>query len=71
MYTHMLGKTEFKDYAQYIPMFTDHFRQLPGDKDFILSQYDIISDKSTSKFAEEEDEIMLVVSDKYSLKTNF
>ena len=67
MYTHMLGKTEFKDYAQYIPMFTDHFRQLPGDKDFILSQYDIISDKSTSKFAEEEDEIMLVVSDKYSL----
>ena len=67
IYSDMLTHTEFADYADYIPMFTDHFRQLPGDETFIMSQYDIISDKSTSKFATEADEIMLVVSDDYAL----
>ncbi len=62
-YLSMLKKTEKADFASYISMVSSSFKQAPGNSDFILSQYDIISDKATSKIATEADEIMIVVSD--------
>lgn len=67
VYTDVLGMTEFKSYASYIPMFTSSFKQAPSDVDFISSQYDIISDPAKSKIATEKDEIMIVVSDDSAL----
>ncbi len=67
MYTDLLGQTEFKSYASYIPMFTERFDQMPDDKDFILSQYDIVSDPQKSKFPTEANEIMIVVNSDYAL----
>lgn len=67
LYTSMLGHTDFADYAPYVPMFTEHFEQVPDDPDFILSQYDIISDAQTSKIATQADELMIVVSRDSSL----
>lgn len=67
MYTDLLGQTDFKQYSSYIPMFTERFRQLPGNKDFVLSQYDIVSDPKKSKFPTEANEIMIVVNSDYSL----
>lgn len=67
MYTELLKKTEFSEYTSYIPMVTEKFKQAPDNADFILSQYDIVSDRATSKIASAADEIMIVVSDEYSL----
>ncbi|MBD5132626.1 MAG: ABC transporter ATP-binding protein/permease [Clostridiales bacterium] len=67
MYTDLLGQTEFKSYSSYIPMFTEKFSQLPGDEEFVLSQYDIVSDPSKSKFPTEANEIMIVVNSDYAL----
>ena len=67
MYTDLLGQTEFKSYASYIPIFTEHFSQMPDSSDFILSQYDIVSDPNKSKLPTEADEIMIVVNSDYSL----
>ena len=67
MYTDLLGQTDFKQYSSYIPMFTDRFSQLPDSTDFVLSQYDIVSDVKTSKFPTEANEILLVVNSDYSL----
>ena len=67
MYTDLLGQTEFKSYASYIPMFTEQFRQMPDDTDFILSQYDIVSDPQKSKLPTEANEIMIVVNSDYAL----
>lgn len=67
VYTDLLKQTDFKDYATYIPMFTETFRQAPDDTNFILSQYDIISDAATSHIPTEADEIMVVVNQDYAL----
>ena len=67
IYGDLLGLTDFKDYANYIPMFTESFAQAPNNDDFILSQYDIISDPETSKIAKDANEIMIVVSNDYAL----
>ena len=48
----------FGQYASYVDLFTDFMRLLPGEKDYILSQYDLLGD---SHFPENENEIMLVV----------
>lgn len=61
VYTAMLEKTEFKEYSSYISSLTDNFMQAPDNEQFILSQYDIISDGATSHIASKEDEIMIVV----------
>lgn len=63
IYSAMLAKTEFSNYAQYISYFTESFMQAPDSEEFILSQYDIVSDASTSKIATEAGEIMIVLSD--------
>lgn len=54
---------QFKNFSDYFSLVTESFKQAPNDKDFILSQYDIISDASSSKIAQEADEIMIVVND--------
>lgn len=59
-YLSMLEKTEYSDMSAYIGLVSEHFRQAPDSPDFILSQYDIISDSATSKIATEPNEIMIV-----------
>ena len=48
----------FSQYASYVDLFTDFMKLLPGDKDYILDQYDLLGN---SHFPENENEIMLVV----------
>lgn len=67
MYTSLLKQTEFKDYASYIPMVTDSFGLAPDNADFILSQYEYLSDPEKSKIPSQADEIMIVVSDKAAI----
>ena len=49
----------FERYAQYVDLFTGFMRLLPGEKDYILSQYDLLGENA--HFPENENEIMLVV----------
>ncbi|MDE7405850.1 MAG: ABC transporter ATP-binding protein/permease [Clostridiales bacterium] len=67
MYTELLGKTDFAQYTSYISVVKDSFKQAPGNVDFIMSQYEFVSDPETSKVATEADEIMIVVDDEVSL----
>ncbi|MDE6293050.1 MAG: ABC transporter ATP-binding protein/permease [Clostridiales bacterium] len=67
MYTELLGKTKFSQYTSYISMVTESFKQAPSNTDFILSQYEYVSDPATSKVATAADEIMIVVDDDVSL----
>ena len=63
MYSDMLQQMEeYKQYSSYIAMFTESFRQAPNNKDFILSQYDILSNPATSHVATQANEIMIVVN---------
>ncbi len=48
----------FSAYASYVDLFTDFMKLMPGDQDYILSQYDLLGD---SHFPQNENEIMLVV----------
>lgn len=65
-YLAMLQKTEQAGFASYINYVSNSFKQSPGDVDFILSQYDIISGEG-SKVATAADELMIVVSDDTAL----
>ncbi|MCH5155722.1 MAG: ABC transporter ATP-binding protein/permease [Clostridiales bacterium] len=67
MYTELLGKTQFAQYTSMISMVTENFKLTPNNIDFIMSQYEFVSDKATSKVATEADEIMIVVDDEVSL----
>lgn len=62
IYTSLLEKTEFAAYSSMIGSVTTSFKQAPDSQDYILSQYDIISDESTSRYASNSDEVMLVVN---------
>lgn len=65
IYTAMLNNTEgYESFAQYIPMFSESFMQLVNDKDFILSQYDILAG---NKIASAQNEVMIVLSDDNAL----
>lgn len=64
MYTAILEKTAYKDYSQYVSMFSDTFMQAPNNADFILSQYDIIAGNGIPT---KSDEIMIVVNSDYEL----
>lgn len=66
-YLSMLAKTEYADFAKYIGLVSSSFKQAPDNPDFILSQYDIISDPATSKVATAADEIMIVVNEDTAL----
>ncbi|MCH5154034.1 MAG: ABC transporter ATP-binding protein/permease [Clostridiales bacterium] len=67
MYSALLSKTEFAEYSGYISMVTESFKQAPSNVDYILSQYEFVSDKKTSKVATKADEVMIVVDDEVSL----
>ncbi len=67
IYTEMLKQTKFKEYSGVITTLTNTFAQAPNNEQFILSQYDIISNPSTSKVATEADEIMIVLNQNNAL----
>ncbi len=67
IYTEMLKQTQFKEYSGVITTLTNTFAQAPNNEQFILSQYDIISNPSTSKIATEADEIMIVLNQNNAL----
>lgn len=61
MYTDMLQHTEYKKYSSFISMFTDTFRRILDNEDFVMSQYEFVSDKEKSHFPKDKDEIVLVL----------
>ncbi len=61
IYTSLLKQTSFAEYSALIPMLKNEFKQAPLNEDFILSQYEFLSDKDKSKIPTEANEIMLVV----------
>ena len=66
MYIDELRTVEgFGMYAMYVDLFTDFMKQIPGEKDYILSQYDLVG--TNSRFPEKENEILLVVDENQTL----
>ncbi|MBR2988944.1 MAG: ABC transporter ATP-binding protein/permease [Clostridia bacterium] len=57
LYTEILSKSSFADYAQYVSMFIPEMTQAPDDAEYISSQYTVYG-----KIATEKDEIMLVIN---------
>ncbi len=58
-YISTLGTVEgFEDYASYVDFFTNFMKQVPGDKDYLLTQYDLLGN---SRFPEAANELLLVV----------
>ena len=63
IYSSVLKETDFGGYASLVSSFSQSaVQQAPDNSEYILSQYDIISDPKTSHVAEKENEIMLVVN---------
>ena len=60
-YYTMLQMTQYKDLSQYLSILGDTFRQAPDSEEFILSQYDIMSNPETSRVAKNKNEIMIVI----------
>ena len=54
----------FEAYAPYVDLFTNFMKEMPGDEEYILSQYDLLGN---STFAKNENEIMLVVNNETTL----
>ena len=67
IFTSMLEKTEFAEYASYVTTLAQTFNQAPDNADFILSQYEFLTPVADSKIATEEDEIMIVVNSEREL----
>ena len=57
-YTSMIKKTDFGNYASYATTLGQLLAEAPDNRDYVLSQYDVLS----GKLAEGRDEVMLVVS---------
>ena len=57
IYTGILSKTDYKQYASYIGLLVNTFEQAPNNPDYILSQYNVLE----GKIATEKNEIMLVI----------
>ncbi len=65
MYISELSTVEnFGQYAQFVNLFTNFMRPLPGDEKFILSQYDLIGN---SQFASKATDLMVVVDENQTL----
>ena len=58
LYTSVLEHTDYKDFVEYISMFTDIFAQAPDSEEYILSQYDLLG----GKVATAANEIMIVLN---------
>ncbi len=67
MFTAMLERTKFAEYASFVTTLADTFNQAPDNEDFILSQYEFVTSPKNSKIATEEDEIMIVVNERQEL----
>lgn len=67
VFSSLVSETEAENFSSYLSALGNSFSQAPDNGDFILSQYDIISDAASSKIATEADEIMIVVSDDATL----
>ena len=66
MYISELRTVEgFAEYAMFVDLFTDFMVQIPGEKDYVLSQYDLIGENS--RYPENENEIVLVVDENQTL----
>lgn len=63
LYVSILDKTDYASYSSMITTMLETFSQAPNDEEYILSQYDIISNIETSHIAKDANEIMIVVSD--------
>ena len=61
-YTSMLQKTDFGSYAPFVTSIAKPFDQSLNNVDYILEQYDIVSDPSISHIPTKENEIMIVLS---------
>ncbi len=57
LYTEILKKTSFEDYAQYVSMFVPSIKQAPSSEDYIKQQYNV-----HGKVATKKNEIMLVIN---------
>jgi len=63
LYTSILNDAGYSQYSTQITSLVTPLAQSFDNTDFILSQYDIISDAKTSKMATEANEIMIVVGE--------
>ncbi len=61
-YTSMLQKTDFGSYAPFVTSIAKPFDQSLNNVDYILEQYDIVSDPTISHIPTKENEIMIVLS---------
>ncbi len=59
IYTSVLKETEYSKYASYVTGLTNVFQQAPNDKNYILSQYDLLYGDD---LATKDNEIMIVVN---------
>ena len=57
LYTEILKKSSFEEYAKYVSMFIPNMEQAPDSVDYIASQYTVYGD-----IAKEKDEVMLVIN---------
>ncbi|MDE6584412.1 MAG: ABC transporter ATP-binding protein, partial [Anaeroplasmataceae bacterium] len=57
-YTSVLSETEYGEYASYVTGLTNVFQQAPANKEYILSQYDILYG---DELALEANEVMIVI----------
>lgn len=57
-YTSVLSETEYGEYASYVTGLTNVFQQAPANKEYILSQYDILYGDD---LALEANEVMIVI----------
>jgi putative ABC transport system permease protein len=62
IYTSLLKQTEFADYAPMIDQLSQPFAQSIDNEEYLLQQYNIVSDKNKSKIASKENEIMIVLT---------
>ena len=62
IYTSILKQTELKDYASLVTSLENTFLLLPDNKDFILSQYDILKENGDHTYPTKTNEITLVVN---------
>ncbi len=53
----------FSEYAMFVDLFTDFMEEIPGEKDYILEQYDILA----GKYPESANDIVLVVDENQTL----
>ena len=67
IYTSLLKDTEFKEYAGMVDTISSPFSQSLSNSEYILSQYDVVSDKEKSKVASEYNEIMIVLTEDQEL----